>query len=158
MLDQPVDVLAHARAHREVPRDEQHRHEGDGEAAARGAGRGLCLGHALRTLGSGRRVDQGPEGIVRARIGGVSFGVGAPLVAGLLSDLSVLLRKMPPTEPVGALRAGDMDGALVSSVEAVRAPGSTVVDVLGLARQREIRSGRAFRRRGKPIRSVGLDR
>lgn len=91
------------------------------------------------------------------RIGGVPYGVGAPLLAGLDSDPAVSLVQAPPTRLIEQLRAGQLDAALVSSVEAVRAPGYAVATGLGIACKREIRSVRAFRRRGTPIRSVGLD-
>ncbi len=91
------------------------------------------------------------------RIGGVPYGVGAPLLAGLESDPAVTLRRAPPTELITALRSGALDAALVSSVEAVRMPGYRVARDLGIACKHEIRSVRAFRRRGVPIRRVGLD-
>lgn len=78
-------------------------------------------------------------------------------MTGLESDPTVTLVKAPPTALVQGLRDGTLDAALVSSVEAVRTPGYTVVPGLGIACKREIRSVRAFRRRGAPIRSVGLD-
>lgn len=62
----------------------------------------------------------------------------------------------PPTELIRRLRDGDLDAALVSSIEAVRLPGYRLPDWLGIACKREIRSVRAFRRPG-PIRSVGVD-
>ncbi|HEX6812012.1 MAG TPA: MqnA/MqnD/SBP family protein [Planctomycetota bacterium] len=91
------------------------------------------------------------------RIGGVPYGVGAPLLAGLDSDPRVALVKAPPTELIGLLQSGKLDCALVSSVEAVQRPGYSVVPGLGIACKREIRSVRAFRRRGAVIRSVGFD-
>jgi chorismate dehydratase len=91
------------------------------------------------------------------RIGGVPYGVGAPLLAGLESEPGVIFARAAPTELVAGLRDGSLDAALVSSVEAVRAPGYTVAPGLGIACKREIRSVRAFRRRGTPIRRVGLD-
>lgn len=91
------------------------------------------------------------------RIGGVPFGVGAPLLAGLESDPAVAFVKAPPTELIAQLRRGELDAALVSSVEAVRERGYRVVADLGIACKREIRSVRAFRRRGTKIRHVGLD-
>lgn len=94
---------------------------------------------------------------MRARIGGVPYGVGAPLVAGLESDSTVALCKAHPTELIARLRRNELEAALVSSVEAVRAPGYTVVFDLGIACKKEIRSVRAFRRRGETIRTVGLD-
>lgn len=91
------------------------------------------------------------------RIGGVPYGVGAPLLAGLDSDPAVTLVQAPPTRLIAGLRAGELDAALVSSVEAVRQPGYAVAAGLGIACKHEIRSVRAFRRRGAPIRTVGLD-
>ncbi|MCB9886017.1 MAG: hypothetical protein H6838_11015 [Planctomycetes bacterium] len=94
---------------------------------------------------------------MRARIGGVPYGVGAPLVARLESDSTVELCRAHPTELIARLRRNELEAALVSSVEAVRAPGYTVVRDLGIACKHEIRSVRAFRRPGEPIRTVGLD-
>jgi chorismate dehydratase len=94
---------------------------------------------------------------VTTRIGGVPYGVGAPLLAGLESDPAATLVQAPPTELIRRLRLGELDAALVSSVEAVRQPGYRVAKGLGIACKREIRSVRAFRRPGVPIRSVGLD-
>lgn len=94
---------------------------------------------------------------MNARIGGVPYGVGAPLLAGLDRDPAATLVQAPPTELIAQLRAGGLDCALVSSVEAARLPGYSVARELGIACKREIRSVRAFRRRGTKIRSVGLD-
>jgi chorismate dehydratase len=94
---------------------------------------------------------------VTIRIGGVPYGVGAPLMAGLESDPGVTLLKAPPTALIEALRAGELDVALVSSIEAIERPGYLVAPGLGIACKREVRSVRAFRRRATPIRSIGLD-
>lgn len=91
------------------------------------------------------------------RIGGVPYGVGAPLLAGLDDDPGVALVQAPPTALIDDLRRGALDAALVSSVEAIRRPGYAVAAGLGIACKTEIRSVRAFRRRGTPIRTVGLD-
>lgn len=105
-----------------------------------------------------RRPDgPGQTGNVNIRIGGVPYGVGAPLLAGLEAAAGVALAKAPPTTLIERLRAGTLDAALVSSIEAIRAPGYAVAADLGIACKREIRSVRAFRRRGAPIRTVGLD-
>jgi len=95
---------------------------------------------------------------VTIRIGGVPYGVGAPLLAGLEQEPSVQFVQAPPTELIAELRAGRLDAALVSSIEAVRMPGYHVLPDLGIAAKYEVRSVRAFRRRGKRIDSVGLDR
>lgn len=91
------------------------------------------------------------------RIGGVPYGVGAPLLAGLDRDPSVRFAAAPPTELIERLHRGQLDAALVSSIEATRRPGYRALPELGIACKREIRSVRAFRRRGRPIQSVGLD-
>ncbi len=91
------------------------------------------------------------------RIGGVPYGVGAPLLGGLESADGVELVREPPTAMIPALRAGELDAALLSSVEAIRHPGYTVAAGLGIACKEEIRSVRAFRRGGVPIRTVGCD-
>jgi chorismate dehydratase len=95
---------------------------------------------------------------VRARIGGVPYGVGAPLLRGLGAEPSVELILAPPAELIESLRAGALDAALVSSIEAIRRPGYRIVPGLGIASRGAVRSVRAFRRRDVPIASVGLDR
>ena len=90
------------------------------------------------------------------RIGGVPYGVGAPLVQGLARDPSVELLREVPRRLIERLRAGQLDAALVSSIEGFRTQGYAALADLGIACRHEARSVRAFRRRG-PIRSVGLD-
>jgi chorismate dehydratase len=63
----------------------------------------------------------------------------------------------PPTELIERLRRDELDAALVSSIEAIRRPGYRLAAGIGIACRTEIRWVRAFRRRGAPIRSVGLD-
>ena len=108
----------------------------------------------VRAGPAGQGQDPAP---VKIRIGGVPYGVGAPLLAGLDSDPAAALVQAPPTQLIERLRAGELDAALVSSIEAIQKPGYAVAQGLGIACKREIRSVRAFRRRGTPIRSVGLD-
>ena len=92
------------------------------------------------------------------RIGGVPYGVGAPLLAGLDREPDVELVQEPPTRLIAQLRTARLDAALVSSIEAIRQPGYVVAGGLGIACRTEIRSVRAFRRPGAPIRRVGVDR
>ncbi|MGC6488414.1 MAG: MqnA/MqnD/SBP family protein [Planctomycetota bacterium] len=92
------------------------------------------------------------------RIGGVPYGVGAPLLGDLGPRPDVEVVRAPPTTMIPMLRAGELDAALLSSVEAIRRPGYTVAGGIGIACKREIRSVRAFRRRGRPVRTVGCDR
>lgn len=91
------------------------------------------------------------------RIGGVPYGVGAPLLGGLDQDADIDLVLKPPTKMIPDLRAGRLDAALLSSIEAIRHPGYTVAKNLGIACKQEIRSVRAFRKRGKKIKTVGCD-
>lgn len=91
------------------------------------------------------------------RIGGVPYGVGAPLLGGFDQDPEIELTLAPPTEMIPDLRAGKLDAALLSSIEAIRHPGYTVADKLGIACKKEIRSVRAFRKRDRKIRTVGCD-
>jgi chorismate dehydratase len=94
---------------------------------------------------------------VTLHIGGVPYGVGAPLLAGLADEPGVAFVQAPPTDLIARLRAGELHAALVSSVEAVRAPGYRIAPGSGIACRHEIRSVRAFRRLDTPIRRVGLD-
>jgi chorismate dehydratase len=105
------------------------------------------------------RIGQDPAKTVplSIRIGGVPYGVGAPLLAGLESDPAVDFVAAPPARLIEQLRAGQLDAALVSSIEAARVPGYRAPATLGIACKREIRSVRAFRRKGVPIRNIGLD-
>lgn len=91
------------------------------------------------------------------RIGAVPFGVGARLVDGLRGRSDIDLVTDPPARLIEQLRAGQLDAALVSSVEAFRTPGYLALSSLGICSHGPVRSVRAFRRRGTPIRSVGLD-
>jgi chorismate dehydratase len=92
----------------------------------------------------------------RFRIGGVPFGVGAPLLHGLDGEPTVELVRAVPTDLIPSLRAGAIDAALVSSIEGFRRPGYAAVDGVGICCHGAVQSVRAFRRRGRPIRSVGL--
>jgi chorismate dehydratase len=93
------------------------------------------------------------------RIGGVPYGVGAPLLLGLDEEPGLTLERAVPADLVEALRAGRIDAALVSSVEAFRRPGYAAVDGVGICCRDEVKSVRAFRRVGAdPIRTVGLTR
>jgi len=76
----------------------------------------------------------------------------------MAADPEVELLRLPPTQLIEPLRRGELDAALLSSIEAIRHPGYRLVEGLGIACRHEVRSVRAFRRPGQPIRSVGLDR
>ena len=90
------------------------------------------------------------------RIGGVPYGVGAPLMHGLEGDPAVEFCRVPPTELAQMLRDDRLDAALLSSVEAFRQPDYRIVDGVCIASNGPARSVRAFARPG-PVRTVGLD-
>lgn len=90
------------------------------------------------------------------RIGGVPYGVGARLLTGLDAEPGVVLRRDPPSALIEALRAGELDAALVSSIEAFRRPGYGAVSGIGIACAGPVHSVRAFRRPG-PIRRAAVD-
>lgn len=93
----------------------------------------------------------------RLRIGGVPYGLGAPLLADLDGDLGVDLVRTAPSRLVELLRTGALDAALVSSIEGARTPGYAAVAGIGIASHGPVHSVRAFRRRGiARVRSVAL--
>ncbi len=92
------------------------------------------------------------------RIGGVPYGVGAPLLTGLGNEPGVELIEEVPSRMIKELRGGRFDAALVSSIEAFRWPGYRLLPDLGICSRGPVRSVRAFLR-GAPedVRRVGLD-
>lgn len=83
--------------------------------------------------------------------------MGATLLAGLDEDPAVRLVTDAPARLIPPLRNGQLDAGLLSSIEAFRHPGYTVVQGLGIASCGPVRSVRAFRRPNRPIRTVALD-
>ncbi len=97
---------------------------------------------------------------VRIRIGGVPFGVGAPLLAGLDAEPGVALVQASPTKLVTMLRQNLLDAALVSSIEAFRQPGYQAAEQYCIASRGPARSVRAFLKPGislAQVKTVGLD-
>ncbi|MBI5849627.1 MAG: hypothetical protein HZB39_01090 [Planctomycetes bacterium] len=91
------------------------------------------------------------------RIGGVPYGLGAPLLADFDGDPDVALVRTTPSELVTRLRNGELDAALVSSIEGARRGGYAALLDVGIACVGPVRSVRAFRRRAVArVRSVGL--
>jgi len=93
----------------------------------------------------------------KLRIGGVPYGLGAPLMAGLADDPAVDLVRSPPTRLIQDLREGRLDTALASSVEGFRQPDYRAAAGLGIACLGPVLSVRGFRRRGTPVRTVAVD-
>jgi len=92
------------------------------------------------------------------QIGGVPFGVGVRLLAGLDDEPGVEVVRAVPVELVRGLRSGRFDAALVSSVEGFRRPGYRALGDIGIAARQPVRSVRAFFRTApEDVRTVGLD-
>lgn len=94
---------------------------------------------------------------MKFRIGAVPYGVGSPLVTGLDRDPAVDAIEDIPSELIVRLRAGELDAALVSSIEAFRRTGYRALADIGICCLGPVHSVRAFRRRGREVRTVGLD-
>ena len=93
----------------------------------------------------------------RLRIGGVPYGVGEALVRGLACNDDVELVRAVPRLLIASLRRGELDAALVSSIEGFRTQGYAAIADLGIACKRQARSVRAFLRPDVAITRVGLD-
>jgi chorismate dehydratase len=92
------------------------------------------------------------------RVGTVPYLVGRPLDLGLEREPGIELSKHVPAELVSRLRGGELDVALVSSIELFRMPGYRYVDGLAVAGAGAVGSVQVFLRR--PIaecRSIALD-
>lgn len=92
------------------------------------------------------------------RVGSVPYLVGRPLDLGLEAEPSVALTRRVPAELVRGLRGGDLDVALVSSIELFRSPGYAFVDGLAVAGDGPVRSVQLFHRTPlEHVRRVALD-
>ncbi len=92
------------------------------------------------------------------RVGSVPYLVGRPLDCGLEHEPGVRLEHDVPARLVERLRAGDLDVALVSSIELFRRPGYRYLDGLAVSAAGPVHSVQVFLR--KPVdevRSVALD-
>ncbi len=87
------------------------------------------------------------------RVGTVPYLVGRPLDEGLENEPGIRLERRVPAELVARLRAGDLDVALVSSIELFRWPGYRYLDGLAVAGEGHVGSVQVFLRR--PIAEVG---
>jgi chorismate dehydratase len=79
-------------------------------------------------------------------------------VAGLDGNPAVECVREIPSRLIDRLRAGELDAALASSIEAFRRPGYRIAPRLCIASKGPARSVRMFRRRGNdPVTTVGVD-
>jgi len=94
------------------------------------------------------------------RVGSVPYLVGRPLDEGLHQEPDVELSHDVPARLVERLRAGEVDVALVSSIELFRAPGYRYLDGLAVAGRGHVGSVQLFLdgpARIEDVRSVALD-
>ncbi len=92
------------------------------------------------------------------RVGSVPYLVGRPMDLGLEDEEGIELHYDIPARLVEKLRAGQIDVALVSSIELFRRPGYSYIDGVGVAGRGVVSSVQLFLR--KPIdavRHVALD-
>lgn len=81
------------------------------------------------------------------RVGSVPYLVGRPLDLGLESENGIAYERRVPAELVRGLREGELDVALVSSIELFRAPGYRYLDGVGVCGAGFVGSVQVFLRR-----------
>jgi chorismate dehydratase len=92
------------------------------------------------------------------RVGSVPYLVGRPLDFGLEREEGIVVSRRVPSELVRALRAGDLDVALVSSIELFRRPGYRYLDGLAVSGEGSVASVQVFLRKPLPdVRRIALD-
>jgi chorismate dehydratase len=92
------------------------------------------------------------------RVGSVPYLVGRPLDLGLGEAPGVELSHHVPAELVAKLRSGELDVALVSSIELFRRPGYRYLSGIGVAGQGFVASVQLFLRKPlEEVRTVALD-
>ncbi len=92
------------------------------------------------------------------RVGSVPYLVGRPLDLGLEAEPGIRLIHRPPAELVERLRGGELDVALVSSIELFRRPGYGYLDGLAVFGEGAVSSVQLFLRRPPgEIERVALD-
>ncbi len=92
------------------------------------------------------------------RVGSVPYLVGRPLDEGLEREPGIRLERRVPAELVARLRTGELDVALVSSIELFRAPGYRYLDALAVAGEGHVGSVQVFLRKAvEDVASVALD-
>lgn len=92
------------------------------------------------------------------RVGSVPYLVGRPLDFGLERESGFSVSRLVPAQLVRALREGELDVALVSSIELFRRPGYSYLDGLAVSGEGSVASVQVFLR--KPIgqaRRIALD-
>jgi chorismate dehydratase len=102
--------------------------------------------------------DTPPAPTKRLRVGTVPYLVARPLDLGLENEPGIELTRAVPAELVASLRSGELDVALVSSIELFRQPGYSYLPDLAVAAFGHISSVLLFHHCPlKELRSVALD-
>jgi chorismate dehydratase len=92
------------------------------------------------------------------RVGSVPYLVGRPLDSGLWDEPRIEYEQRVPAELVAALRAGEIDVALVSSIELFRRPGYCYLSDVAVAGAGFVASVQVFLRRPiDEVSSIALD-
>jgi chorismate dehydratase len=92
------------------------------------------------------------------RVGSVPYLVGRPLDCGLADEPGIEYVQRVPAQLVSGLRAGDLDVALVSSIELFREPGYRYLADLAVAGSGFVASVQVFLRRPvDEVRTLALD-
>jgi len=92
------------------------------------------------------------------RVGTVPYLVGRPLDCGLELEDGFEVTRRVPSDLVRALRSGELDVALVSSIELFRRPDYRYVDHVAVSGEGSVASVQVFLRRPiEEVRSVALD-
>lgn len=92
------------------------------------------------------------------RVGSVPYLVGRPLDLGLGEEPNIELSHLVPAQLVDGLRRGEIDVALVSSIELFRQPGYRYIPEIGVAGRSTVSSVQLFLRRPlNEVRTIALD-
>lgn len=98
------------------------------------------------------------ERMAKLRVGTVPYLVGRPLDSGLEEEPAIELSRRVPAELVRGLRSGELDVALVSSIELFREPGYRYVDHVAVSGEGSVASVQVFLRKPiEAVRSIALD-
>jgi chorismate dehydratase len=96
--------------------------------------------------------------MAKLRVGTVPYLVGRPLDSGLEEEAGIELSRRVPAELVRALRSGELDVALVSSIELFRKPGYRYLDGLAVSGEGSVASVQVFLRKPlESVRTIALD-
>ncbi len=92
------------------------------------------------------------------RVGSVPYLVGRPLDCGLENESGIDFVRAVPAKLVRALREGELDVALVSSIELFRRPGYRYLDEIAVAGHGYVASVQVFLRKPlEEVRTLALD-